>query len=94
MTQSWILVFSQIAHIISDFVGNVGYTDNDLSDGCVVKTNTAYECFELCLATLGCKGLSWASSGRNYCPKGCWMKSKMENKSVKNGMISGLARGK
>ena len=89
MTQSLILVFRQIAHIILDFEGNVGYTDNDLSDGCVVKTNTAYECFELCLATLGCKGLSWASSGRNNCPK-----SKMENKSVKNGMISGSARDK
>ena len=40
------------------------------------------------------QGFSWASSGRNYCPKSCWMKSKMENKSVKNGVISGLARGK
>ena len=78
--------------LISDFELNIDYPGNDLTDGCVVKTDTASECLELCQETAGCKGFSWATEVWVYgCPKGCWIKSEMTGQTVNENVISGFA---
>ena len=42
------------------------------------------------MQTLGCMGYSWNSPQHDYCPKGCWLKSKMENGHYASHVISGF----
>ena len=70
---------------------NFYYPNNDLTDGCVLKTDTASKCLELCQETAGCKGFTWNTPDSSYCPKGCWIKSEMTGKTASENVISGFA---
>ena len=76
----------------SDFEENVNYRYNDIySIQCSNFTNSPAECLELCKQTWwSCIGFSWHSPQHDYCPKSCWLKSKMENRRFESNVISGF----
>ena len=77
----------------SKFKENINYPHNDINPGCSTYQNSAIECLELCVQTLGCMGYSWHSPQHDFfdhCPKGCWLKSKMENGQKESHVISGF----
>ena len=83
-------LFSTI-FLISDFEVDIDYPDNNINDGCQVKTNTPNDCLHYCQMYPGCKGFSWVTPDFHNCPKGCWIKSKMEGRKYRENVISGFA---
>ena len=69
---------------------NINYPFNDIISDCSSYKNSSAECLELCKDVVGCIGFSWHSPLHDYCPKGCWLKSQMENREKETHVISGF----
>ena len=88
--QMYTTILSTIS-LISDLEVDIDYPDNNINDGCQVKTNTPNDCLHYCQMYPGCKGFSWVNPDFHYCPKACWIKSKMEGRKYHENVISGFA---